>query len=169
MGAWIAAYDGAGMADTPPGHARTVAERAAVILSSPLPRALASARLVAGDRPVAIMPDAREAAMPFARWTAPKLPPAVWTTLFRLGWFCGWHPRVESARDARARAERVADRLIRRADAGASVLLVGHGIANRLIASAIRKRGWAGVAASPSGYWQWREYGWKGGGGLRLP
>ena len=169
MGTWIEAYDAAGIADAPPHHARTVAERAMVILSSPLPRALASARLLAGDRPVAVEPDAREAALPFADWSVPRLPPALWAAPFRMGWFCGWHPRVESLQDARARAGRVADRLIRRAEERRSILLVGHGIANRLIASALRQRGWKRVAASPSGYWQWREYGWKGRGGLRLP
>ena len=72
--------------------------------------------------------------------------------LLRLLWLCGYAGRVESVQHARQRAQRAADKLIALSQQG-TVLLVGHGSMNKLIARQLRKRGWQAEKHASSRHW----------------
>ncbi|WP_159064916.1 hypothetical protein [Thaumasiovibrio subtropicus] len=42
------------------------------------------------------------------------------------------------------------------------VLLVGHGIFNRVLAGALKRRGWHSVGKVGKGYWEYVEYEYRG-------
>lgn len=154
MAVWIDAYDANGItADEPPLAAQRIADASALLLSSPMPRAVESARRLSRGRAVEIVPQAREAALPVAALTGPALPPALWLTAFRLGWFLGWRGGVEPVRAARLRGEETARLLAARARDGGSVCLVGHGILNAFVAGALRRDGWSGPRIPVRGPW----------------
>lgn len=151
MAQWIAAYNRAEVpADSAPAAARAAAASANCVVSSTLARARSSA-LALG---VAAADDAVfcETPLPHARWAQPRLPAGLWAGVFRLLWLAGYAPHGESLRQSRQRAAVGAQRLIDLAARG-PVLLVGHGIMNRLIARELRAAGWRQAGAHPGGYW----------------
>lgn len=159
MTRWIARYDGAGIETGPPG-ADTLAGRlgVATILSSPMPRATASARRVARGRGIVVLPDAFEAPLPVARGARLRLPPALWLGILRAGWFCGWEGGVETPAETRHRAAGVAEDLQRYAARDGAILFVGHGVLNHFIARVLRRRGWSGPRFPARGYWRHSLY-----------
>lgn len=93
-----------------------------------------------------------EAQLPYPLWRFPRLPPFVWAAFFRLLWFFGYSRGFESIQAAKARAKTAAEKLILLAEKG-PVLLVGHGIMNRLIAKELVVLGWVAPARHASQYW----------------
>ena len=65
----------------------------------------------------------------------------VWAPILRVAWLFGYKNNSESFAEAKQRAELGADMLIEFAKENKTVLLIGHGIMNRLIAKAFIKRG----------------------------
>jgi len=157
MGDWIAAYDRAEVVDDGvPEACRRLAAAAGCIASSNAPRALSSLRLL--ERSPALADDLfREAELPYAAWPAPQLPPQAWAALFRLLWLGGYSRGCEPCREARERARRAAGHLRALADAG-PVLLLGHGIMNRLIGRELQAAGWRRQGAPGRGYWSFATY-----------
>ncbi|WP_167091597.1 histidine phosphatase family protein [Massilia frigida] len=146
MPAWIAAYDAAGVVDQAiPQASIASADAAATIVSSTLPRALASVRAL-GHTPALADALFREAALPTLSmppvWSrCARLPPACWAVLLRLMWMAGYANGAESRQATRLRARQGAARLTLLARSG-PVLLVAHGIINRMIAAELRRSGW---------------------------
>ena len=135
MADWIAQYN---LSDTggaiPPESSKAIASKAALIMSSPLPRALSSLSAL-GCQPDIIDQVFSEAELPLIRIHGLKLPPAYWLVFFRLMWLCGMSKMVESSGMARARALKAAELLVMHAKkSNGGVLLMGHGVMNRLIA-----------------------------------
>ncbi len=149
--AWCEGYDRADICDYPPMRSMTIARQASVIASSPLPRARSSlARL--GLQPHAVDEVFSEVAIPTLPFERLHLPLNVWLALLRVLWLCGYAGRVESVQHARQRAQQAADKLIALSQQG-TVLLVGHGIMNKLIARELRKRGWQAEKHASSRHW----------------
>ncbi|MGZ4956317.1 MAG: histidine phosphatase family protein [Methylobacter sp.] len=121
------------------------------IVSSTAPRALSSAQALSHTASVV---DAVfcEAQLPFALWRFPRLSPFVWAAFFRLFWFFGYSRGSESVQATKTRAKTAVRKLIALAEQG-PVLLVGHGIMNRLIAKELIALGWAGPSKHRSKYW----------------
>lgn len=142
MVAWCIAYDRAGIADAPPEHSLQLAQQADILVCSPLPRARASLKAL-GRQAQEVATLYREAELPVPPLRFPALPPVLWLVLLRLLWLCGYARQAESYKAACARAARAADKLVDYAKQG-DVMLVGHGVINRLIARELRKRGWQG-------------------------
>jgi broad specificity phosphatase PhoE len=154
---WIAQYDRSEVArDGIPRASVTAAAAAAVIVASNLPRAISSARAL-GQNTFTIDPVFREARLPFALWRYPRLPPAAWAVFFRLLWLCGYARGADSVRATRRRARLAAERLVALAQDG-PVLLVGHGIMNRLIGGELLALGWAARDQHGSKYWSTNAY-----------
>ncbi|TRW93186.1 histidine phosphatase family protein [Candidatus Methylobacter oryzae] len=126
------------------------------IAASTAPRALSSVQAL-GHTPSVVDAVFCEAQLPFAVWRFPRLPPVVWAALFRLFWFFGYSRGSESIQVARARAKIAARKLVALAGQG-PVLLVGHGIMNRLIAKELIALGWAGPAKHRNSYWDTSVY-----------
>lgn len=152
MGGWIARYDDAGVhADAIPTASSGAASTATVVFASTLPRAQASARALGHTAP-RIDALFREAALPFPPWRFPRLPPPVWAALFRVAWLCGYARDADALATVKRRAKAASVQLIACAADG-PVLLVGHGVMNRLIARELRAAGWIATGRQRSGYW----------------
>ena len=148
---WCEGYDQAVICDAPPPRSMAIARMASVIACSPLPRARSSlARL--GLQAQDVDEVFSEVAMPLLPFARLHLPLTLWLALLRLLWLCGYAGRVESVQHARQRAQRAADKLIALSQHG-TVLLVGHGIMNKLIARQLRKRGWQAEKHASSRHW----------------
>ncbi len=159
MASWIAAYDATTItADKPPVATQKIADTVQAIVCSPLLRARASAERLSPLGAFVINNDAREADLPHNRWRFPRLPPKIWAVIFRIGWLGDFRPNSESLAASRQRAEWVADALVEHARTHGSVLLVGHGVMNALIAQSLRDRGWTGPRLPARSYWQVSAY-----------
>ena len=135
-----------------------IARTSPLIVASTLRRSLESvALLVPGYDPL-VDQLFREVYRPTALRTGLRLPPAFWEVLTRLAWFAGWSPGVESYRAARRRAVTAADRLVVLARDHGSVLLVGHGFMDGLIARRLRRTGWRGPRFRPRRFWAFSRY-----------
>lgn len=152
MADWIDGYDAAVVerSEVPP-DAQAIASAAHVIVSSTLARAISSAHAL-GREPDLVEAMFCEAQLPHALWRLVKLPPSLWAVGFRLAWRCGYGNGVATYRDSRRRAALAAQRLIDLSAHG-PVLLVGHGIMNRMIGAELKARGWSGDGRQASSYW----------------
>jgi broad specificity phosphatase PhoE len=154
---WIDAYDRAQVDQGGvPRKVLALARGADLVVSSSAARALSSLRALGLD-PDVVDGVFREADLPAGRWPAPLLPVQLWAACFRLRWLMGYHDGGESFAAARLRARDGAARLAALAESG-SVLLMGHGLMNRLIARELAACGWQGRRAGPRGYWSSAVY-----------
>ncbi|WP_436876737.1 histidine phosphatase family protein [Siccibacter turicensis] len=154
MADWIAQYDLAGIGDDiPPEAGGELARRARITVSSPLPRALASLKAL-GREPRLIDEVFSEAALPVYPLPGVRLSPANWAVLFRVMWLCGLSRNVESLTMAKRRARQAAGTLINMANEDdGPVLLMGHGIMNRLIGRELMAQGWTTRSRHGHAYW----------------
>lgn len=153
-------------ADGLPDASVALAASASFMVASTAPRALRSAQML-GRRPEVTDAIYCEAQLPFAGWRFPRLPPALWAGFFRLLWLCGYARGADSIDATRMRAREAADRLVSMAADG-PVLLVGHGIMNRLIARELVERGWSAPEKHNNGHWGASEYVLKADASSRL-
>ena len=156
---WWRSYDAGGLraGNAVPPKVEAMVEGADMVVSSPLPRALESARLAAGREPDRVLPDFVEAPLPPPRLPVFRARPITWGTVSRVVWMAGYSRDCESAAEARERAGRVADELAGLAD-GKMVLAFGHGWFNRMVGWRLRRAGWRVVSGRGDGYWSHRTY-----------
>ena len=64
-----------------------------------------------------------------------------WAVILRCLWFCGYARRNESLAKAKQRAKKASEVLVKYAEGHGSVVLVGHGFFNRLIAIETKENG----------------------------
>ncbi|TBW10618.1 fructose-2,6-bisphosphatase [Azotobacter chroococcum subsp. isscasi] len=157
---WIARYNEADVAgDEMPDRLVALAAEAGTVACSSVARCVQSRAFL--DVDCCLQPDPlfAEAHLPYLDWPFPRLPPSLWRLLFRSAWFCGFARHTEPIGESNRRAGAAAERLIQLAEAHGSVLLMGHGIMNVLIARQLRKRGWAGpLHLLMRGYWHASVY-----------
>lgn len=154
---WIEHYELSEIVEHPvPVASMDLAATAKVIISSNAPRALASVRAL-GLRPHLIDAIFCEAKLPHGRWRRPRFSPFTWAFFLRIAWLCGFSGGVESAREAKVRANTAAQRLQLIANEG-PVLLLGHGFMNRLIAKQLESAGWICRESSGTRYWSAAVY-----------
>jgi broad specificity phosphatase PhoE len=140
---WIDRYNEAGVFGEPPSDVLRCAGSMATIVSSSARRCVESALRLAPDR--TLVDDLfREADLPYPSWSYPKLNPGTWAVLFRAAWALGFSANAESFSAAKVRARLAATRLIELGRDTSSVLLIGHGIMNMLIAQQLLKLGASG-------------------------
>jgi broad specificity phosphatase PhoE len=159
--AWWAVYEETGLlaGQTAPETLIAHAEMAGLIVSSTRLRSIETARLVAGDREIETDASLIEAPLPpphWPRWI--KLSPRIWGVIARFWWW--WfnhHDGHETRKQAQARAERVAERLIADAEAGKNVLVIAHGFFNTMVRLSLQKRGWKLVQNKGFRYWSYTQ------------
>lgn len=157
MRRWIDQYNRSEVvADGVPESCLKLAASALYIASSTAPRALSSVRVL-GRNVDAADSLFSEAALPTVAWRFPHLPAPLWAAWFRMMWFLGYARGVEPIHAAHCRDDAAAQKLAALAESG-SVLLVGHGIMNRLIGDALSARGWVALPATGNGYWHYKSY-----------
>ncbi|MGK5056861.1 hypothetical protein ACQ4WY_07945 [Janthinobacterium sp. LB2P49] len=157
MGQWIDLYNQSLIKENDiPAECPVAALSASTIVASTAPRACSSARAL-GDLPFMQEAIFTEAELPFALWRAPWLPPEAWAVIFRILWLFGYARGSDSLTITRLRARAAAERLVALAARG-PVLLVGHGIMNRLIGKELQALGWLARNRQGSKYWSMGMY-----------
>lgn len=154
-------YNEAGIRSKPRPSAplRREAGCAGVIVCSDARRAVESARALDSTREAEIDPLFREAGLPLGTWLPLRLGFDTWVLIAGIAWFWGWSAGTESLAEARSRARTAARRLIHLSTAHGSVMLVGHGVFNALIAAELQRRGWQGPLWRPTAYpWEFAAY-----------
>jgi broad specificity phosphatase PhoE len=155
---WSRSFDHGGIEEAMliPDEVRQLVSKIGLVMSSDLLRATQSAaRLM---RKTVIDPDLREARLVASFRTSLHAPASLWLAVARLAWRLNVASSEEPIAAARARAQRVTDRLIDLAREHYSVLVVGHGVFNSLIARRLRTLGWSGPLVPPSHYWSVATY-----------
>jgi broad specificity phosphatase PhoE len=158
LGGWIFRYQSTGIvASEPP---RDIQARAAssTLVCSTAARCLESARRIAAGRQILSEAIYCEADLPHSFWSHPRLPPPLWAAAFRAAWLLGYSANAESRLAATARAGIAAQQLVALARSSGPVLLIGHGIMNRLIGKQLRALGCRGPANPSSGHWRFSLY-----------
>ena len=158
MAGWIDHYNLSEVeTDGTPIASLQLANSATCIVASTTQRALSSVQVL--NHTVTITDSVFcEAQLPFALWRFPQLPPSVWVVFFRLLWLLGYSRGADSIQVTKIRAKSAAHKLIALAENG-TVLLVGHGIMNRLIATELNTLGWVGPKKQESHFWGTSVYG----------
>ena len=164
---WIVAYDAAEIAlhHPPPSELVALARAADLVVASDLPRARASAALLAGGREVGTSALLREAPLetpelPLPRLAGVRLPLVGWALVFGLRWLRASRrgappPGVDAA--ALARADEAAGWLAAPAEEHGRVLVVTHATFRLLVAASLGRRGWRGPERRPFREWSaWR-------------
>lgn len=153
LAALAAAYQLSGIIDTPPESAYRLAQGVAMVLCSDLLRARQSAQALGFDGRVTADSLFSEAQLPHFRQGRIRLPVGLWLIVLRVLWLACFSRNGESYRSAKRRADLSAQRLIEAADSHGSVLLVGHGVMNHLIARSLKARSWHSRVKPGKGYW----------------
>lgn len=162
---WMRAYDAAGIAPElpPPPALVELARTAHRIVCSDLPRATASAAVLAGPRAVELTPLLREAPLetpelPLPRLAGLRLPLGAWALVMGVRWIRASMrgappPGVDAA--VLARAGEAAAWLAEQAGAaaGGRLLVVTHNTVRTLLAAELLRRGWRGPARRPFREW----------------
>ena len=156
---WWIRYDEGGIKtpQKPPKRVIQWATEADWVVTSPLRRAVESAEMAASRAPDEIIPGLVEAALPSPPLGPLKLRPKSWGTVARIVWFVGYSDGMESHREARARANDMADLLADRAADGQIVYVQGHGWFNRMIKGSLMARGWKCKSQNGDLHWSRRR------------
>jgi broad specificity phosphatase PhoE len=142
----------------PPAALARLAGEADCIVCSPLKRARESARLLAPHHQPLVLESLREAALPCPTLRTLPLPLTAWVALTRTAWLLGWSPDAEPRTEAVARAAFAASELIGLAERHGTVVALGHDMFNRMLGSALCRRGWMGKRPWINPYWSFQVY-----------
>lgn len=144
---WRAAYDAAGIADgdEPPPALRRELASVDAIAASDLPRAIASAALLAEGRDVLVSPLLREVPLAIPESVRFRVPLAAWAVVIHLRWTLdilrGRDMSVETLERVRAASAWCSD-VLRRSGNGAALAVVTHGVVRRMLARQVVADGW---------------------------
>lgn len=155
IGCWVRDYDKVGISRdlVPPDAVQHAASESSCLVASDLPRSIESALWLSPADRVRIEPGLREAVLPHSLGLRLQLPPAAWVIIARVAWWLDLCPSPESIAATRQRAAAAANRLSELSKQHRRVLVVGHGMFNRFVATQLLQRGWRGPRHMPVGYW----------------
>ena len=157
---WVHEYNAAGLCPTsqPTDQAIKHADECNAVVCSALPRSVESAKAFNNKGFFLSDPIFNEAGLPVANWQAMKLSPKIWAVVFRVLWLLGYSRNSESFKEAKSRASEAVERLSEIARKYESVLFVGHGVYNRILANELRRHGWLGPKNPGSNHWAFGVY-----------
>ena len=158
--AWVNEYNAAGLCSTsrPTEQAHHCANGCNAIVCSELPRSIETAKELNNNGIVLSDSIFNEAGLPSATWQAIKLSPKIWAVFFRILWLLGYSKGSESFKEAKSRASDAVEKLTETALEYESVLFVGHGVYNKILAVELRRRGWRGPKNPGSCHWAFGIY-----------
>ncbi len=122
----------------PCSHSIEVAKHSNLFISSDLPRAISPVKMLCDEADFIKDELFKESSMPYLNWSKPSASFFTWAVTFRVLWLLGFAKNGESIKDVKNRAGLAANKLQSCAQDKGSVLLLGHGIMNRLIALKLR-------------------------------
>jgi len=153
-------YNAAGLCPTskPTEHARNCANKCHAIVCSDLRRSIESAKSLKNASIILSDSVFNEVDLPVAHWQTIKLSPSIWLVTFRALWFLGYTRTTESFIDAKSRASEAVKKLTEIAIEHKSVLFVGHGVFNKILANELRLSGWSGPKNPGGKHWSFGVY-----------
>lgn len=99
-----------------------------------------------------------EAELPFLNWKLLKLSSKLWLVFFRVLWFFGYSQNCESYKNTKLRAKKATQKLIELSKDNKTVLLVGHGIMNKLIQKELISQKWDEIKKSKNKNWDYEVF-----------
>jgi len=149
----VKAYNLSGVTEEPPEEVFQAASNSRVVVCSHLSRSIQSARAM-GVSDIHWSDEIySEVAMPHFDGDTIVLPIGVWSVLMRIFSVFGFSKNGESLSMAKKRAEIAASTLVNLAKSHGSVMLVGHGFMNYLIAKVLLSQNWTGPSRPAKHYW----------------
>jgi len=157
---WVNSYNASGLCSTslPTEEALNIAGKCGAIVCSDLPRSLESAKALNENKITLKSALFNEADLPISNWRYPSLSPKIWAIFFRMLWFFGYSKNTESFKETKIRATEAANILKELAKTNRSVLFVGHGVYNRIVANELNATGWLGPKSPGSKHWSYGVY-----------
>ena len=157
---WVTQYNLSGLcpSSTPTEEAKSKAQTCHAIVCSSLTRSIESAHLLAEKAEIISSSLFNEADLPIAKWHSLKLSPKAWAVIFRVIWLLGYSSNSESYKEAKERAKKSVEQLEEFAHKYKSVLFVGHGVYNRLLAKELKAKGWLGPNNPGTKHWALSTY-----------
>lgn len=151
---WIKLYNNANIKYKIPekNELKTILDKADIILASKLKRSIQSIDLF---KKTAYEKNSifNEAQIPYSAWTTIRLTPKLWLIIFRVLWFFGYSKNSKSFKETKILANEATLKLITLMDSNNYIVLVGHGIMNRLISKVLIKKGWKSRKKSKNENW----------------
>lgn len=160
---WVQNYNASGLdsSSLPPMKIKQDALTRYVLVCSALTRSIESAQTLNADK--IVLSDAlfNEAGLPTLNgrglsWLT--LSPRIWAVILRGLWLFGYANQTESFKEAQLRAAKAASQLQSLAQQHKNILLVGHGIFNRMLAKELSRMGWHGSKKLKSKHWSYATY-----------
>lgn len=132
----------------------------AIILSSARQRAIETAGHLGRGRDVKHDAMFNEAPLPAPKLGIFPMRPKNWNKIARLLWMLGHSGGEENVSEAKRRAAKAAEVLVKTAEesGGRDVVLAAHGWFNRMLRPQLKKRGWENVHDGGDKYWSFRIY-----------
>jgi broad specificity phosphatase PhoE len=132
----------------------------AIILSSARQRAIETAGHLGRGRDVKHDAMFNEAPLPAPKLGIFPMRPKNWNKIARLLWMLGHSGGEENVSEAKRRAAKAAEVLVKTAEesGGRDVVLAAHGWFNRMLRPQLKKRGWVNVHDGGDKYWSFRIY-----------
>lgn len=160
LGEIVNEYEHVGLKDhvSPPECSQSIANKCEVVFSSNLKRAIQSVHLLGVEQKSNIDPCFQESSLPYLNWDKPQISFFSWCIIFRIAWLFGFSKNGEPFKIAKQRAILCAALLQRTAQSKKTVLLLGHGIMNRLITKELKSNGWKKIEATGESYWAYSVY-----------
>ncbi len=160
LGKVVDEYESTGLnlGKTPPGESMKMASDCKVVISSDLPRALDSIQMLGVEKKASSDPCFRESSLPYLNWEKPHFSVFTWCIIFRIAWLFGFATNGEPIKLAKQRANIGFAKLHDLAHSNDSVLLLGHGIMNRLVAKEMKAQGWVKKETTGEGYWSYTVF-----------
>ncbi|WOE68853.1 phosphoglycerate mutase family protein [Hydrogenimonas thermophila] len=125
-----------------------------ILICSNLKRSIQSAKIF-NKTPFEINDVFNEAELPYSNWHLLKLNPKVWLIFFRILWLLGYSKNCESYKEAKIRAKKATKRLIELSKQNKPVILIGHGIINRLIRKELILQKWNETKKAKNKNWDY--------------
>ena len=125
---------------------------AEVVLCSTLSRSIGSANAL-GFPDAIEMSELDEADLPCPKWLSIPVPYQAAIVVLRIAWLVGYSRDCNSYRVTQSRASDAATKLIELANTHGRLLIVGHGIMNRMVCRALKQEGWSVDKQDHTGYW----------------
>jgi broad specificity phosphatase PhoE len=159
---WVEKYDYNGVFEENfyPSETLKKIATANIVITSDLKRSVESSKLLNPNLKAISIPLFRETELPnpLTKLWGLKLNPSIWALILRCLWFSGYSRGCESLNNAKDRAKKASELLVEYAQEHTSVVLVGHGFFNMLIAKELQKTGWKGKRKTSSKHWNCTTY-----------
>jgi len=156
FGKWIVAYNNADIKSefSSKEEINNLLNKTDILICSNLKRSIRSIEIF-NKTPFKTSAIFNEAELPFSNWNLLKLNPTIWLVFFRILWLFGYSQNCESYKQTKQRAKIATQKLIELSKQNKTIILVGHGIMNKLIQKELILKNWHETKKSKNTNWDY--------------